>query len=170
MSPKTADALIIGGGVIGASIAYYLAWRQVRVVLLEKGELAGGTSGACDGLVFLQSKKPGIHLELALTSQKLFLELDRRLPVPIHYQNKGGLIVVESEEEQEAMQSHVQKCRSNGLDVSLLDRRDLLQMEPHLSPELLGAAYSPLDSQVNPISLTQGLALGAKDLGAEILT
>lgn len=168
MPHTTSDVLIIGGGVIGTSIAYFLSRRDVRVILLDKGELAGGTSGACDGLIFLQSKKPGLHLQLALASQQLYAALEEELPRPIGYQNKGGLVVLESEQEIESMRASVHRQQENGLEVSLLDRQQLLDMEPNLSPNLFGAAYSPLDSQVDPIALTQALALGAQAGGAEL--
>ena len=168
MRHTTADVLIIGGGVIGTSIAYYLSCREIRVILLDKGELAGGTSGACDGLIFLQSKKPGLHLRLALTSQQLYAELAEALPRGIAYRNTGGLVVMENESDIESMQAHVQQQQVNGLDVRLLDRQQLLDIEPCLSPELFGAAFSPLDSQVDPIALTQALALGAQMRGARL--
>ena len=169
MHTPRSDVLIIGGGVIGTSIAYFLSCRGVRVILLDKGELAGGTSGACDGLIFLQSKKPGLHLRLALASQELYAELEEELPRPIGYQNKGGLVVMEHESEIEAMQAYVHKLQENGLEVNLLDRQQLLEIEPCLSPKLFGAAFSPLDSQVDPIALTQALALGARERGAELV-
>lgn len=169
MANKTSDVLIIGGGVIGTATAYYLSRRKIRVVLLEKGELAGGTSGACDGLIFLQSKKPGLHLQMALKSQQLYQELAEQLPRSIHYQNKGGLVVMETEQDFKALQASVHTQQANGLEVDILDSRDLLAMEPHLSPKLLGASFSPLDSQVNPIAAAQALALGAQALGATIL-
>ena len=65
----TSDVIIIGGGVIGAAIAYYLSKRNIKTILVEKNDLASGTSGACDGCIFMQSKKPGRHLELALQRQ-----------------------------------------------------------------------------------------------------
>ncbi|MCF8109009.1 MAG: FAD-binding oxidoreductase, partial [Desulfohalobiaceae bacterium] len=168
MHTTTSDVLIIGGGVIGTSIAYFLSLLGIRVILLDKGELAGGTSGACHGLIFLQSKKPGLHLQLALASQELYAELEEELPRPIGYRNKGGLVVMERESEIEAMQAYVHKQQENGLEVRLLDRQQLLEIEPCLSPKLCGAAFSALDSQVDPIALTQALALGARERGAQL--
>jgi glycine/D-amino acid oxidase-like deaminating enzyme len=164
------DAVVIGAGVIGSSIAYHLARRKLSVTLLERGDIASGSSGACDGLVFLQSKKPGIHLQLAMESRGRFEHLSRRLPVPIEFNPTGGMVVIETEAELAAMEQFVEAQREIGLDVSLLDGDAARKIEPQLSEHILGATYSSLDGQVNPIALTLGFALGAKSLGARIIT
>ncbi len=164
------DIVVIGGGVIGTSIAYYLARKRSRVILLERGDLASGSSGACDGFVFMQSKKPGVHLQLAIESRKLFERLKEELPIPIEFKPAGGMIVIENEAELDVMRQFVQEQRKIGLDVSLLYAKQAQEIEPHLSKHILGATYSSLDSQVNPIALTLGFALGAKRYGAKIVT
>lgn len=170
MTRFTTDVVVIGGGVIGTSVAYSLARRGIRTTLLERGDMASGSSGACDGLVLLQSKKPGIHLRLAMESRKLFDRLMEELPVPIEYRRGGGMVVIETEEEFRAMEHYVHAQRETGLEVALLDIAAARSMEPGLSESLVGAAYSPLDGQVNPIALTHGFALGARALGARVLT
>jgi sarcosine oxidase subunit beta len=164
------EVVVIGGGVIGTSVAYYLARRGVRATLLERGDMASGSSGACDGLVLLQSKKPGIHLRLAMESRNLFDRLMEDLPVSIEYRRGGGMVVIETEEEFHAMEHYVQEQRETGLEVALLDIAAARRIEPELSESLVGAAYSSLDGQVNPIALTHGFALGARALGASIRT
>jgi sarcosine oxidase subunit beta len=99
MLPRKADVVIIGAGVIGASIAYHLTKENIQAVVLDKKEIATGSSGACEGLLLLQSKKPGIHLEMALDSIRRFPALVQELDRPIEYENKGGLVVIETEEE-----------------------------------------------------------------------
>jgi sarcosine oxidase subunit beta len=77
MRPSRTDVVIVGAGIIGSAIAYHLARQEegplarprLQVTVVESGDIASGSSGACDGLVFLQSKKPGIHLELAMESR-----------------------------------------------------------------------------------------------------
>jgi glycine/D-amino acid oxidase-like deaminating enzyme len=164
------DVAIIGAGIIGCSIAYHLARHRLRVTLLERGDIASGSSGACDGLVFLQSKKPGIHLELAMASRRRFEGLVGSLPMHFEYKATGGMVLIETEGEMAAMEQYVQLQRQSGLDVSLLRAGQVRQAEPHLSGHLLGAARSPLDGQVNPIALTLGFALGAKAAGVEVMT
>jgi sarcosine oxidase subunit beta len=137
---------------------------------LEKGDLAAGSSGACDGLIFLQSKKPGIHLQLAMESRKRFARLRSSLPVAIEYRECGGMVVIESDEELAVMHEFVKEQQKIGLDVTLLNADRARQLEPHLSEHILGATRSPLDGQVNPIALTLGFALGAKNLGAQVIT
>ena len=170
MASSTTDVIVIGGGVIGASVAYHLARRGVRATVLERGDMASGSSGACDGLVLLQSKRPGIHLRLAMESTKLFNRLSEELPVPIEYRCRGGMVVIETKEEFHAMERYAQEQRETGLEVAILDIAAARRIEPQLSESLAGAAYSPLDGQVNPIALTHGLALGARALGARIRT
>lgn len=162
--------IIIGGGVIGTSIAYHLAKSGYKPTLVESRELAAGSSGACDGLVFMQSKKPGVHLELAMASLRRFSNLQEELPVHIEFSQTGGLVVIETEAELTAMERFVADQQAIGLDVTLLGPDHLQQKEPALSDQLLGATYSPLDAQVNPINLTLGLGIAAQELGAIIKT
>jgi glycine/D-amino acid oxidase-like deaminating enzyme len=170
MLPRKADAVVIGGGVIGASIAYHLAKRKVDVVLLEKGDAASGSSGACGGTIFLQTKSPGTHLELALASSRRFVHLEQELGAGFEYQRHGGMIVIESEEELRTMAQFVDKQNTIGLDVSLLDSKQARELEPSLSENILGATFSPMDAQVNPMFLTFAFLKAAQDLGAKILT
>ena len=170
MRPSQADVVIVGAGIIGSSIAYHLARRRLRVTLVEKGDIASGSSGACDGLVILQSKKPGNHLELAMARRRRFEHLALTLPVPIEYKPTGGMVVFETADEMDAMARFVSAQREIGLDVSLLDAQRTHQLEPNLSDHILGAAHSPLDGQVNPIALTLAFAMGARSRGVHVAT
>ena len=98
MLPRKADVIIIGAGVIGASIAYHLTKENIQAVVLDKKEITSGSSGACEGLLLLQSKKPGIHLDMALESIRRFPALAQELDYQIEYENKGGLVVIETQE------------------------------------------------------------------------
>ncbi|MCP4209555.1 MAG: FAD-binding oxidoreductase, partial [Shimia sp.] len=115
-------------------------------------------------------KKPGVHLRLALESHALLSQMQDHLPVPIEFEENGGLIVMETEDEKTAMKQLVEAQRQAGLDVELLDHKQLRALAPHLSDHLIGATYSPRDSKINPIALTLGFAMGAKQMGSEILT
>jgi len=167
---KSVDVVVIGGGIIGTAITYFLSRQNINVILLDKSEIASGSSGACDGAVVMQTKKPGVHLKLALESHTLLNRMQDLLPVPIEYEKNGGLIVIETEDEKTAMKQFVEAQRLAGLDVELLDHKQLRALAPHLSDHLIGATYSHLDSKINPIALTLGFAMGAKQRGSEILT
>jgi len=167
---KNADVVIVGGGVIGSAIAYFLSLHKVEVVLLEKEGIGSGSSGACDGAVLMQSKKPGIHLRMAMESRKLLEELQGQLPVSFEFEKNGGLIVIESEEEHILMEQHVNAQHKAGLTVELIDEKQLRTVSPHLSPHLLGATYSLDEGKINPMALTLGFARGAIQLGARIIT
>ncbi|MCR4430254.1 MAG: FAD-binding oxidoreductase [Tepidanaerobacteraceae bacterium] len=166
---KSSDAVVIGGGVIGCSVAYHLAKRGIDVILIEKDDIASGTSGACDKAALLQSKNPGLHLEMALESVKLFPELQRELDTDIEFKNNGGMIVIKTDEQWQVMQGFVERQRKTGLKVELLGREQALERQPAFARDILGATYSPMDGEVNPINLTLGFFRGAKKYGARPL-
>lgn len=162
------EAVIIGGGVIGSSIAYALSKKGMQVTLVEKKDHATGASGSCDQNIFLQSKNPGIHLKLALASAAMFSGLDEELSHNLEYHQRGGMILIESPEELEVMKGFVKRQREIGLDVSLIDRKEASEKQRGLAEHLVGAAYSPQDAEVNPIELNFAYANAAKRLGAKV--
>jgi sarcosine oxidase subunit beta len=170
MLPDRADVVVIGGGVIGAACAYYLTKHKLNVVLLEKRDPASGSSGACGGTIFLQTKSPGPNLELALASAERFRQLHEELTADFEYRNPGGMIVIETEFEHETMVRLVEQQQRAGLDVSLLDAAQARELEPALSPGILGATYSPSDAQVNPWHLTFAFINAARQNGATVCT
>jgi glycine/D-amino acid oxidase-like deaminating enzyme len=166
--PKKADIVIIGGGIIGASIAYHLTQKQLTPLVLEQGDIASGSSGACEGLLLLQSKKPGIHLQLAQASTRRFPSLGEELGAEIEYEQKGGLVVIESREELDAMKVFADKQRADGVDLTLLDGAQTRELEPALSAHITGATYSPGEGQVNPFLLTRAFLRAAERRGATV--
>ena len=170
MGPKRQMSVIIGAGVIGASIAYHLTRHGIKPLLVEKSDPAAGSSGACDGLVFMQSKKPGLHLKLALESRRRFDDLKDQLGGSIEFRNRGGMCLIESEAELAAMRLFAAEQRTSGLDVELIDGDEARRREPCLSGKVIAATFSALDSQVNPYALTFAFLRAAKSAGARILT
>ncbi|MEW6189403.1 MAG: FAD-binding oxidoreductase [Actinomycetota bacterium] len=162
-----ADVVVIGGGVIGTSIACHLAKYGVDTLLIERRNLAAGTSGACDGFIFLQSKKPGFDLRLALESARLYENLADELSYDIEYRKCGGMILIETAEQLKVITELMDGQRRVGLDIELTTTPQ--ELEPILSGHIIGATYSPLDAQVNPFKVVLGFAQGAKRKGARIL-
>ncbi len=169
MSEATADVVIVGAGVIGAAIAFHLTRRGVRPLLIEKEDPAAGSSGACDGLILLQSKKPGLHLELALESRRRFEELAAELGAEIEFRTTGGLCLIEDEAELAAMRRSVAEQRACGLAVELIAGEEVRRREPLVSERILAAAFSPRDAQVNPYALTFALLRAARAKGARLV-
>lgn len=166
---KSTDVVVIGGGVIGCSVAYHLAKRGIDVTIVERDDIASGTSGACDKAALLQSKNPGLHLEMALESVKLFPQLQRDLDTDIEFKNNGGMIVIKTQEQWQVMQGFVERQKKVGLRVELLGREQALQRQPAFAQDIVGSTYSPMDGEVNPINLTLGFFRGAKKYGAKPL-
>lgn len=155
---KKYDVLIIGSGIIGSAIAYFLSKEKINVGVIEKGNIGEETSSACDGLVFLQSKKPGISLKLALESIHILKQLQGEFERDIEYEQKGGLVIINSEVENNVFKQKVKQLQEIGLDVQLLDRKRTLKIEPFLSKEILGSTYCRFDGSINPIALTLAFA------------
>ncbi|MFZ5754736.1 MAG: NAD(P)/FAD-dependent oxidoreductase, partial [Bacillota bacterium] len=166
---RKADVVVIGGGVIGTAVAYYLSKRGKKVMVTERYDHASGASGSCDQMIILQSKNPGIHLKLALASGEMYQTLARELEYDIEYHNRGGMILIESEAELRVIEGFVARQKQTGLQVEIFDRKDAAKLQRGLAEHLVGSTYSPQDAHVNSIRLNLGFARAAAKLGAEIL-
>ena len=166
------DIVIIGGGVIGCAVAYYLTKEGADVSLLESSELAGGASGAATGMVGPPGESPhrGPLGDLCRASSSLFPSLVPALReetgIDVQYQSAGMLLVAQTEERAQALRSVVRWQGELGLRLEWIEREPLRRLEPALSPAVIGAAYSPDQRHVNPGLLTQALARAAADRGA----
>ncbi|MFH1777275.1 MAG: FAD-dependent oxidoreductase [Candidatus Omnitrophota bacterium] len=163
------DILIVGGGIIGASIAYYLARNNVDTLLVDKLEPAAGASGACDGYICMQSKRTGRHLKLAKTSAQLYQNLANELGEDIEYEKKGSLVIIENIKQLEESKKMIIVHRANKLDVRLLTTYQACTLEPELSPQIYGATYAPDDAQVNPLRVVYAYLKKARERGALLL-
>jgi len=164
------DVVVIGGGVIGTSITYQLARRGVKVGLVERSGLAGGTSGACVMGVQMQTKTPGAKLAFALESLEIHRTLEDELGRDLEFSNEGGMIVAETASEAEYLKAKVADLQAHNLEVYYLDRDEAREMQPALANHIYGSTYCPADSVVDPLSLAMAFAENADWLGARIYT
>ncbi len=169
-SNQSPDVLVVGGGVIGCAIAYYLAGEGARVEVVERGEIGGEASGAAAGMLapLAEVADAGPFQQLCLQSLRMFPELVEALRdetgVDVEYRPSGILRVALSDDEASALR-HV--CDSTDcLPLQWLSPEDIQCLEPGLSPEIRGGLYSPDEHQVNADRLTQAFARAAARRGA----
>lgn len=170
MKIRSADVVIIGGGVIGTSIAYYLSKERIKATLVEREDIVSGTSSAGNGGLMLQTKAPGIKLKIALKSTRIYQHLGEELGEDIEYERHGGMVIAENQDELDYARSLTERQKKSGLRVKFLDRNEIQRYQPALSDHVLGSAYSPADAKVNPMKLTFSFAKAAKRQGANICT
>ena len=164
---KSADVIVIGGGIIGAAVAYQLSRKGKKVLVIEKEDLCAGTTGACDAYITPHTKAPGFHLELCLESMKIWDRVAEELG-DIEYERAcGGLQVCANQLAYDLVSENSEKLRAGGLEVHMLPIEEARKIEPALSPELTGALYCPSAGQVNPFKTTIEYIRAARAMGAE---
>src|SRR4051794_18250836 len=118
---RSADVVVVGAGIVGASCAYYLARAGARVRLYDRSFVASGSSGACEGNVLAWDKELERELPLALRSADLWRSLAEELDDDFEYDRKGSIVVAETDEELAASAERAQTLAGLGVKGEVLD-------------------------------------------------
>ena len=168
--PAEADVVIVGGGVMGASAAFHLAEAGVGVVLLERGELSGGSTSKAAGGVRANFSDE-LNIMLGKRSLDLFEDFGNRPGQEIDLHRSGYLFVLTRPEDVELFTASVALQNSLGVPSRMVDVDEACRLSPLLNPEgVLAAAWSPEDGHCTPESVVLGYATGARRLGATVRT
>jgi len=169
---KSADVVIVGGGINGCAIAYYLAQKGMDVVVLEKRYLGSGATGSC-GAGIRQQWSTRENTELAINSVRIFESLSEELGMDIEFTQGGYLIINHDEADELQAKKNVKMQQSLGLDVSLIDSDKIKEIAPILDMKGMNAVsgtFCPSDGHANPFKTTFAYATKAKEYGAEMFT
>jgi glycine cleavage system aminomethyltransferase T/glycine/D-amino acid oxidase-like deaminating enzyme len=168
--PSDADIVIIGGGIVGCSLAYHLAKAGCKnIVLLEKHQIASGTTWHSAALVTVLRGSPTLA-SLARYSSKLYASLERETGQATGWRQNGHLTLAASKERLESLKHAASAARSFDLDVDIITPAEVAAKWPLLHTEdLHGALWSPSSGQTNPTDTCQALLKGARALGARII-
>lgn len=166
--PEAADVVVIGGGIVGSSTAYYLARNGINVVLCEKGEIAGEQSGRNWGLIRQQGRDPA-ELPLMIHSLALWHDLVAELNDDIGFHVGGTLYLSETEERYQSNLAWQKHAKAFDLDTHFLSPSDLQARIPGIQGQSRGALCTPSDARAEPALATRAIAKTAKQHGATIL-
>ena len=171
---QAVDVAVVGGGVIGCSVAYHAARSGARVALLEAEKVGAGASGAAAGMLAAQAEahEPGPFLNLLLASRELHKPLGEQLyeetSLDPEYVWAGTLNAAQDAVDEEALAEQYSWQKRLDLPARWMDAEEARDLEPALSPEVSAALYLPEDGQVNSPRFVQALALAAALKGVAI--
>ena len=169
---QTADVAIIGGGIVGASIAYHLtAAGQKNVLIVERESHQGkGSTGKSMGGVRAQFSTP-VNIQMSLYSIPFYAQFDERLGHPCGYKSQGYLFLATSQAHLDYLTANQKTQKSLGLkNVGMIAVHELRKMYPQLrTDDVLAASFCPTDGFVDPYSAMTGFTACACDNGARIL-
>ena len=167
--PNQANVVIIGGGVVGCSIAYHLGklgWNEI--ILLERKKLTSGTTWHAAGLI-AQLRATQNMTKLAKYSQELYWDLEKETGVATGFKRNGSLTVALSEERLEELKRQADMARAFDVEIENISVDKIEEIYPHLNlKDAVGGVWLPKDGQADPVNITQALAKGARNYGAQI--
>ena len=167
--PAQARVVVIGGGIVGASVLYHLTERGwTDVVLLERKRLTSGTTWHAAGLVG-QLRATYNMSRLASYAKELFAELERRTGTGTGFIQPGSLLVATTEGRWEEIRRGASMAHLVGVDLEVLGRDEVAALWPLMdASDVIGALYFPGDGVAGPSEVTQALALAARMAGAGV--
>lgn len=176
------DVFIIGGGLVGCAAAYYLAKKNVSVLLADRGQLNRQASGQNAGSLHFQlefrmikfwqelEKEMNELIPLSIASERMWASLEDELHADMEVIQHGGLMVAETVDELQVLKKKAELEKRWKLNTALLTGEEAREMAPYLSKRIIGAAYCPDEGHANPRLVTPQYARCAKENGAKILT
>ncbi|NIM19201.1 MAG: FAD-dependent oxidoreductase [Candidatus Latescibacteria bacterium] len=166
---RTADMVIIGGGVNGVACAYYLARRGMKnIVLFEKGYLGYGATGRCGGGI-RQQWGMDENIILARDSVRMFEKLSHELGFNIFFRQGGYLILISDERDYDLISKTIPRQNELGVPAELLEPKDIASLVPGLNLKtIIAGAYCPTDGTAYPYAVLWGYAEAAKRRGVDI--
>jgi glycine/D-amino acid oxidase-like deaminating enzyme len=167
--PSGADVVIVGGGIVGVSTAYFLARQGASVVLCEKGRIAGEQSGRNWGWVRQQGRSP-VELPLMMQSLRIWEGLSAELGEDVGFHQRGSLYLAETAEQLEELAEWLPTARTHGLDTRMLNATALESVLRSDGIKWAGAMYTGSDGRAEPNRASVAIARGAERAGARVIT
>jgi glycine/D-amino acid oxidase-like deaminating enzyme len=162
---KNPDAIVIGAGVVGACSALALTNAGLKVLVIDRGPVASGTTGAGEGNILVSDKEPGAELTLAMRSRDAWFELDTDIGGGFELEAKGGIVVSRSEKGISNLKRLATLQKSSGVETIELDRNGLQKIEPYLSADVEYGVLYPKDAQCQPMLAAAQIMRAVKKRG-----
>ena len=172
------EIIVVGGGVVGAAIAYGAARSGAPVTLLDQGDIAHRASRGNFGLIWMQSKGDGFPRYARWCREAvdhwpaLANELREISGIDVDFRQNGGFWIGFSEAEMRAREVMLGQLKDTGpgIPYEMLDHAELKARLPAIGPTVAGGSFCPLDGHVNPLKLLYALHAGLKALGAQVVS
>jgi glycine/D-amino acid oxidase-like deaminating enzyme len=169
MKQKSADVVIIGGGIIGCATAFYLAKRGVSVTVCEKGRIGGEQSSRNWGFV-RQMGRDEAELPLMMASNRIWQNLEKELNAELDWIQGGQLAIAYNEERLAAFENWLPIGKKYGMDTKALTAREVKNLVPTIKKGFQGAFYTPSDGQAEPTKVCPAFQQAAEALGTEFIS
>lgn len=153
-----ADVVVVGGGIVGISTAYFLASKGHDVVVVESREVAFGASGRNMGFLHMHNRAAGFQLEFSRAGRALYDEFSELLGPSFEFKANGAMTYFFTDEQRQVFKEFVEMRRTQGVDMELLDADAAREAAPILPPNVLGATFSPEDGQIRTPKFVRALA------------
>ncbi len=148
---RSPDAIVIGAGVVGACSALALTNAGLKVLVIDRGPVASGTTGAGEGNILVSDKEPSPELTLALRSRDAWFELDTDIGGGFELEAKGGIVVSRNEKGIANLKKLAALQRADGIDAQEVVGKELQKLEPYLSSSVEFGVLYPQDAQCQPM-------------------
>jgi glycine/D-amino acid oxidase-like deaminating enzyme len=163
-----AGVVVVGGGIVGVTTAYFLAKKGHDVTLVEQRHIGYGASGRNMGYLWMHNRNGGYALELARAGRALYDGFAQELGPQFEYRSKGGMIYFHTDDQRQVYKEFVEARRADGLAIELLDEQAAHEAAPILPPHVIGATFSPEDGQIRTPKFVGALAQACRRLGVRI--